>query len=189
MKPGALLFCVLGLLLAHASLASAQELQEGCAKLDKEGKCLAIRASMINLIATPERFHGKKVQVSGYLVLEFENLALSFERNSGNSEAFWADIDINPRFNKEEWTDPDLDHWYAKKHLWNCKYNRQMVTVRGLFNSGRPDVHVAVGYPGSILIEHIELRSLRQPEKPCKKQQANYLRVLEKLHLPKPYLK
>ena len=43
-----------------------------CGRLDSRGGCDLYQISMIQLIANPNQFHGKKVMIAGFLRLEFE---------------------------------------------------------------------------------------------------------------------
>lgn len=52
--------------------------------------------SMVQLIATPEKYHGQLIRVDGYLSVEFEDFALyltrdDYEHLSGNN-AVWVDF-------------------------------------------------------------------------------------------------
>ena len=77
--------------------------------------------SLINLIATPEKYDGKLVQVIGYLTLEFEGKAIYLHKEDyvrGISDnGFWVD------FSKEI-----LD----KKDIMN--YNKKYVIIVGTFD-------------------------------------------------------
>ena len=62
------------------SLASATELKtrlsQICTETDKDGTCLLHEVSIVELIANPEVFNGKKVRLVGYMNLQFEGNAL-----------------------------------------------------------------------------------------------------------------
>jgi hypothetical protein len=55
-----------------------------------------IDVSMINLIATPEKYHDKKIRVIGYLNLEFEGNAIYLHKEDFDRSilrnAFWVDF-------------------------------------------------------------------------------------------------
>jgi len=52
--------------------------------------------SLVKLIATPEKYDGKTIQVVGFLNLEFEGTAIYFHKedyeNGLNSNGFWVDF-------------------------------------------------------------------------------------------------
>lgn len=56
----------------------------------------AARVSLMQLIATPERYHGKLVSVEGYLSVEFEDFGLYLTRDDfehlNGSNAVWIDF-------------------------------------------------------------------------------------------------
>ena len=60
--------------------------------------------SIDSLIATPERYHGKKIQIAGYLNLEFEGNAIYLhkeDREKGLIEnGFW--VSFSDKLNKKE---------------------------------------------------------------------------------------
>jgi uncharacterized protein with ACT and thioredoxin-like domain len=77
--------------------------------------------SLVRLIATPERYDGKIIQVKGYLNLEFEGNAIYLHKEDYSkslvNNAFWVD------FSKEI---------SEKKNLDN--YNRRYVIIIGTFD-------------------------------------------------------
>src|SRR5205814_2241986 len=97
---------VLCIALSSGAIGQEQVQAERCAQYDREGKCLGISASLINLIATPERFHGKTVQVVGYLALEFEHTVVYLNRDSTADEALWVSFGEGPIE-----TEADADRW------------------------------------------------------------------------------
>lgn len=123
---------------------------ERCGQYDSASGCIAIRASIINLVATPERFDSKVIQTTGYLVLEFEHMALYLDKESTPDEGVWVHFG-DGRFD----TDADVDKWQKQYDFWRCQYNHMRVEVRGTFSS-EPAGHLVAAYPGSIHIEHIE---------------------------------
>ncbi|ROH99611.1 hypothetical protein [Chryseobacterium daecheongense] len=76
--------------------------------------------SLVRLIATPEKYHNKIIEVVGYLNLEFEGDAIYLHQEDYEKailkNAFWVEFsnDIN------------------KKGL--MKYNKKYVIIRGRFN-------------------------------------------------------
>ena len=65
--------------------------------------------SLVQLLATPERFHGKRVQVIGFLRLEFEGDALYLHqedyRRGISKNAIWVDLPDAIRRNSKKLTD------------------------------------------------------------------------------------
>ncbi|MEA3189262.1 MAG: hypothetical protein QOD99_3092 [Chthoniobacter sp.] len=57
-------------------------------------------ASLIQLLATPEKFNGKRVRVSGYLRVEFEGNALYLSKDAADNiiseHALWTDYAEHP---------------------------------------------------------------------------------------------
>ena len=74
------------------------------------------QASLIQLIANPDRYHGKKVIISGFLNIEFEGTALYLHRDdylfSQYSNGLWCTMN---------------------ETLYN-KFNRRYVVMEGKFN-------------------------------------------------------
>ncbi len=77
------------------------------------------KVSMVELLATPEKYHGKEVRVIGVGNIEFEGncIALSEERLKCSDSCIWVDLDDDV-ISKEE------------AAQWNGKY----VEVRGTFD-------------------------------------------------------
>jgi hypothetical protein len=89
-----------------------------------------IRVSLIRLIADPEAFHGKKVFVSGFAFIEFENNNLCISREPASSkDCVWINYDDGPYQ-----TDADHDRFLAAERKW-VKYHRKVITVRGIFDA------------------------------------------------------
>jgi len=59
-------------------------------------------ASFVQLLARPQRFHGKEVQVIGYMTLRQEDTALylteELARHGGSQDAIWLDLSSAPDF-------------------------------------------------------------------------------------------
>lgn len=82
--------------------------------------------SMINLIATPEKFHGKLIYVRGYFHAEFENMSLCLQtRALSPKDCVWVET-----YDDNEGR-PLLDPKSARK-LAAC--NHKVVAIRGIFN-------------------------------------------------------
>jgi hypothetical protein len=75
--------CALVLLLPFVS-ASGQKPDDSLSRSDCAGisaaKCPAVIVSMVRLLATPENFNGRRVQVVGFVHLEFEDYAVYLHR-------------------------------------------------------------------------------------------------------------
>lgn len=128
---------------------------ERCAQFDSQGKCRAIRASIINLIATPERYDGKIVETVGYLSLEFEHTAISLARDSTADETLWVSLEIgSPTVKAGELTDASIARWNEQYQHWRSQFNNQRVLVRGVF-SNTPAGHLMPSFPASITVEHV----------------------------------
>jgi len=77
--------------------------------------------SLINLISTPEKYNGKKVQIIGYLNVEFEGNGIYLHKDDYEhgiySNGFWISIDQSIR-----------------KKISNEKLNKSYVLIEGTFN-------------------------------------------------------
>ncbi len=129
---------------------------ERCAQFDSQGKCRAIRASIINLIATPERYDRKLVQTVGYFSLEFENTAIYLAPNSTTDEGLWVTLEIGaPAGQATELTDASIARWNEQYQRWRGQFNNRRVIVRGIFFNA-PAGHLMPSFPASITVEHVE---------------------------------
>lgn len=96
--------------------------------------------SLINLIATPERFDGKVVAVSGFYASDFELSALFLHRDDlllrNRTNAIWLGVSSNDVL--RDWAqqnDNSGEEWISKlvgSRMASGKY----VTVFGIFSSG-----------------------------------------------------
>lgn len=144
------LFC-----LTACSSAIAQEKGQAgiCAENVLPANCHVRRVSIINLIATPERYDGKPIQVFGHLALAFENTGISMD---GTDFGFNEVIDVrigNGHFADNAAVERDQKQF----KLWNCKFHGQWVRLEGIFHaqpyiSGNP-----LPSPGTIEITDIIL--------------------------------
>jgi hypothetical protein len=77
--------------------------------------------SLVNLIATPEKYHGKKVQIIGFLNIEFEGNGIYLHKDDYEhgiySNGFWVSIDQK-----------------TGKTISNNKLNKSYVLIEGAFN-------------------------------------------------------
>ena len=137
--------------------AQAQEkvLKECDAQCESQEKYRGIRASITDLIATPERYDGKVVQTVGYLSLEFENTAIYLAPNSTADEALWVTLEIGtPAGQVTELTDASIARWNEQYQRWRGQFNKRRVIVRGVF-SNAPAGHLIPSFPASITVEHV----------------------------------
>jgi len=85
--------------------------------------------SLINLVATPEKYHGKLVHVTGWASIEFENTALCLsEKTVSTKECVWLEIADGP-FLQRDGASADLN---AEKR-WK-KFHARVVTLEGIFD-------------------------------------------------------
>jgi hypothetical protein len=104
---------------------------------------LGEEVSLVNLIATPERYHGKVVSVTVYATIGFENMSLCASRQVlTNKDCLWLHIDSGP-FE----TDQDLKRYLEREKLWK-QFHRQVISLRGTFNQKNTG-HLG-GWSGSI---------------------------------------
>jgi hypothetical protein len=85
--------------------------------------------SLVRLLATPEKFHGKLVRVEGYLHNQFEDSALYFSKDHGDylmgESALWITYGKNP----------SLQAASAKTKPENLRYfDSKYVLVEGVFD-------------------------------------------------------
>ena len=147
-----------------SAAAQDQAQHEQCAQYDSQGRCLALSTPLTTLLAAPERFHEKTVQTFGHLRFHFEEYDLALNEHAGYRQSIWV-------FTRDEpvHTEAGAERQYLRDRLWECKFHRQWVAVRGTFDD-RPNGHMAPTHPASIVVDHIEL--LRGRDKPCKKWTA-----------------
>ncbi|MBI1921699.1 MAG: hypothetical protein HYS23_11550 [Geobacter sp.] len=79
--------------------------------------------SLINLIATPERYHGRRVRVIGVANFEFEGNAL-----------YLSKADVNLVTKNAVWLSPDTATLKVTEPTLAHDFNGQYVLVEGLFN-------------------------------------------------------
>lgn len=86
----------------------------------------AIYVSILNLIATPEKYDGKLVRVMGVGNIKFEGNAIYLSKgdykNSITKNALWVD----PDYKSLQTTESELE-----------KMNGKYVLIEGIFNSGK----------------------------------------------------
>jgi hypothetical protein len=82
------------------------------------GKCgPATQVSLVNLIANPEKYDGKRVSVKGFLALEFEGNALYLHKEDFDNRLYKNGL------------------WYAGETLESKKYDRKYVNIEGTFSA------------------------------------------------------
>lgn len=111
--------------------------------MDGNGKCEIPIVSFINLIATPERFHNRKVVVTGHARIVFEDVSLAFTKGAGAQESLWMVFDNGPLKTNE-----DADRAERIFKEWQKKFNNKYLIVEGVFDM---TLHGHGGiYPGSL---------------------------------------
>lgn len=86
--------------------------------------------SLINLIATPERYHQKQVLVSGYVKIEFENQVICLEKKQpSGKECLW--LNLPPEVIE---TEEDHKKYLAEAAEWKKRCHGKLVTLRGVFD-------------------------------------------------------
>ncbi|MEQ1879450.1 MAG: hypothetical protein ABL878_00595 [Burkholderiales bacterium] len=121
-------FC---LITCFSVIAQDEGQSNNCADNVSLANCHFRRVSIINLVATPERYYDKHIEVAGHLALAFENTGLS---RGLHGFAFNEVIEV------------DIDHGNfpdnatAERHqkrfkLWNCKFHGNWVLLKGIFRS------------------------------------------------------
>lgn len=108
------------MLLAVASMASADE-----PAYKENGE----RVSIINLIATPERYDGKLVFLSAYATVKFEGDSLCMtQQPASTSDCLWLQFDDGPYE-----TEQDQQRYLRAKAAWQ-KHHGKHISVRGIFS-------------------------------------------------------
>jgi hypothetical protein len=84
-----------------ASVALAQEsvdklVASRCVELDAAGTCALYGVSLVELIANPDRFHGRRVSVQGYVRLEFEGNAIYLSKDAYEARSMRDALWITP---------------------------------------------------------------------------------------------
>lgn len=114
------------------------------------------RVSIIRLIATPEKYHNKKVYIIGWAYIGIENLSVCLSKESLTSKnCLWLDINhnVNSKFGKLS---------YDEKFLLLESFNNKKIVVRGVFDAN--DTGHLGGWSGGIK-EIYTIRGLNPPKK------------------------
>ncbi|MES2040350.1 MAG: hypothetical protein V4495_21230, partial [Pseudomonadota bacterium] len=134
----------------HDALVAASGLKVNAVRVEGEMADGAERyaVSIINLITTPERFHGKKISVTGYILIADETIALQLSKDSSPAESVWLSIQEG----RME-TENDFRRYQKKKKQLKSTINRKRVLIEGIF-----DMHTRAHlYRGSVKdITHID---------------------------------
>jgi len=89
----------------------------------------ALPVSLIQLIANPEKFHGKYVFVTGYVRIGLENYSLCLvEQVLSTQECLWIQTDGTTPASEQE-----AKQQAEKAAVWK-KYHGHVVAVRGTFD-------------------------------------------------------
>jgi hypothetical protein len=92
--------------LSNAYSPMSAPVGERCVQSDPGGGCALYGASLLELIAVPERFHGKKVRVIGFVHLTFEgNSICPSQETVDRRDCIFLDID--------KLAEPGFRHGYA----------------------------------------------------------------------------
>lgn len=91
-----LVFAGFGTLSAAAEDRVDKLVASRCVELDAAGACALYGVSLVELLANPERFHGRVVSVRGYVRLEFEGNAIYLSKESyeagSRRDALWLTL-------------------------------------------------------------------------------------------------
>lgn len=128
--------CAAGAFILFSSWSCLGAEPAQCEEQDKNGSCALYAASVIQLIARPGTFHGKKVRVIGYMNIEFEGSALYLHaedyKHSLSKNGLWLEV---PR------------DWLAKATCKNKSYVLLEATVNaentghfGMWSAGLENV-------------------------------------------------
>lgn len=96
------------------------ELSEDEIKFDKRYEDMSISVSIINLIATPEKYHDKKVLISGFLNIEFESDYIYLNKSDFENSIYKNAIGV------------DLDQKFRDSIIHDCR-NKSYVILEGTF--------------------------------------------------------
>ncbi|MFZ6709621.1 hypothetical protein [Undibacterium sp. TC9W] len=89
----------------------------------------ALDLSLINLIATPERYHGKLVNVTGYIFVGTENMSICpYPVEVSSKDCVWINIDSGPTA-----SDADQERIFKKLAALE-KFNKKTATIIARFN-------------------------------------------------------
>lgn len=102
-----------------------------------------LSVSMIQLIANPDQYHGKRVFLSAFATIEFENMSLCMTREPASpKDCLWLEITPAPHDSAA-----DLKHFKAATKKWQ-RFNRKLISIRGTFDKN--DTGHLGGWSGAI---------------------------------------
>jgi hypothetical protein len=106
-----------------------------------EGADLAARddkvgqfGSLADLIATPERYDGRLVFVTGYVSVEFENHSLCPNKDLLSEDCIWISLYHAPVDGSGESRAKESERFYARLERFK-PFHGQKISIRGIFNS------------------------------------------------------
>ncbi|MDR2113037.1 MAG: hypothetical protein LBQ62_08075 [Candidatus Accumulibacter sp.] len=94
----------------------------------KEGECTMYSISLINLLATPERFHGKRVRLRAYVYADGERYLLYLLPGTSYPEAISLTF-----YSPGVWDEAKVDEYYRRSAEIQRKFHRRQVIVEGTY--------------------------------------------------------
>jgi hypothetical protein len=131
----------------------------GCASIHAPPDAVAV-VSIAELNAHPERWDGRRVQVTGLIVAEFENLGLY---------ASWRDYCPRKTYSRAIYVPWDDQADFPQSQ------HRRMATVRGVFRNlngvermvgGQVEMIISTSAPGAGPLEDVEVVQWHGPQRP-----------------------
>jgi len=104
-------------ILLHSLLGASQLL------VAQQQKAESISVSIVQLLATPEKFHGKLIRVIGFVHIEFESCAIFLHADDFKYHIYKNALEIG------------VPIWAAKNPK---KYNNHYALIEGVFDSTNP---------------------------------------------------
>lgn len=90
------LLSVSTLISCFVACASFALVKPHCVEIFKSGECSCYEVSMIELISNPEQYHGKPIQVTGFVKIEFEGTLIYLHREDYEQmllrNAIWLEV-------------------------------------------------------------------------------------------------
>lgn len=84
---------------------------------------------MINLIATPERYDGKLVFLTGYVTIGLEHMTVCPSKSPlSGKDCLWLEIDDGPFIDRS-----DVMREKSKEKIW-MQFDGKVVSIRGVFD-------------------------------------------------------
>lgn len=89
------------------------------------------RVSLAELVANPDKYHGKTISVVAHITIDFENMtACPSENNTQMESCLWINIDDGTYK-----TEQDYPRYEAMLQNWK-RFNRQTVSIHATFDKG-----------------------------------------------------